>query len=423
MSSIVAVAVAAGSASAATPEADEPPEAMGRPVTLGEILAFAHEHAPQVLEARARVRLGEAAVEGAGIPLRHNPELETSLDADVTGEGVTRWEVGVRQRVEVAGQRGLRREAARKSRRALRRSVDEADWRVHEQVHRLFRRGLVARKRLELEREILAFSEEILGYARKRYEAGEEPRLSVLVSEAELARARQRMVKRRTAYLRSLHALAEAAGWTEEEPPAPEGDLVEPTALPSADALVQRAMDHDPRLVTLGARLEEVQATQSLARRKAWPDPAFGLGYEHEDVGLAVEKKLLFSLSVPIPAWNRNDAEVAKADARAAVVRQRIENRRTTLRTRLMERIEAVDGAAEQVAVFETGVLPAFREQLALLLKGFELGEMSLLDVMTARDRLLAAQREALDAHEDYHEAISALEELLGAPVWDEHHD
>jgi outer membrane protein TolC len=61
--------------------------------------------------------------------------------------------------------------------------------------------------------------------------------------------------------------------------------------------------------------------------------------------------------------------------------------------------------------------LPALETQLEMLQTGFKLGEMDLLDVMNARDRLLEVQRQSLDVFEEYVNAASRLEELLGISI------
>jgi cobalt-zinc-cadmium efflux system outer membrane protein len=392
---------------------------LGEPRTLEELLDIAEDNAPAIEQARERVGLGEAAIEGAERLLPYNPEIEGEL-----GVGLSRVEVTLTQRLEVAGQRGLRLEAARQRRQALVAELAQAQWDVHHEVHRLYRLGLVAQERVDIEREILAFTKELFEVAQQRFEAGEEPRTSVIVAKAEVAKARQRLLKEQMSYRSMLRTLGVTVGWAEELPPQPAGERDDARPIPDKSRLVSKALAADPQLAVLDAQLEQARAELALQEREVWPDPVVGVGYERENLGsAAVEDKLLLIVGMPIPLWNQNQGEVAVAKARTSIVRQAIENRHDVLESHVLKQAETVQSAYRQAQIYEEEVLPALQTQLELLQEGFTLGELSLLDVMNARDRLLAVQRQNLGALHDYFVAVSELEEHLGTSIWDTDED
>jgi cobalt-zinc-cadmium efflux system outer membrane protein len=392
------------------------------PVTLEELLEYAHEHAPALRVAKKHRAFADAARSGASMVSPYNPEVEGEVGVGLGDpSGVARVEATLRQRIEIAGQRGLRIEAAARYQDVLKARVAAAEWTLHEQVHALFRLGLIDSQRVDVERQIHEFTEELLHVAQERYEAGEEPRTSVIVTRAERARARQRLVQRRVELIQTLRSLAEASGWEKEQPPLPRGELPETRDLPPTGKLVERAWSHDPQIVVLERQREAAEARAMLARREVWPDPIFGVGYEREEMLADGNDILRFVIGLPLPLWNRNQGNVARADAEVGVLNEELARRKTELRNRVRRKAAAVSGAAEQLRIFEEEVLPSFAEQLELLQEGFRLGEMDLLDVMTARDRLLDAQREALDARQRYTVAVSELEALLGVPIWEDH--
>jgi cobalt-zinc-cadmium efflux system outer membrane protein len=404
----------------ALPVAAEEGDLQAQPVTLDELLEFAHQNAPALRVSAERRKLGDAALAGATRVSVHNPELEGELGVGLDAEE-TRFEATILQRIEIAGQRGLRVKAARRQQDVLGARYAAAEWTLHEQVHALFRLGLIDRRRVEVERQIHEFTEELLRVARERYEAGEEPRTSVIVTRAERARARQRLVQRRLELVQTLRALAEVSGWNADRPPLPQGNLLATRALPPTERLVERAWSNDPQSVVLEREKDAEAAGLALARRLAWPDPVLGVGWEQEGAGTDTHNILRFVVGVPLPLWNRNQGEVARSHARIGVLGEQLAARKVELRNRVRRKAAAVEGAARQLKIFEEEVLPSFAEQLGLLQDGFRLGEMDLLDVMTARDRLLEAQREALDARQRYVEAVSQLEALLGVAIWEDH--
>ena len=78
-----------------------------------------------------------------------------------------------------------------------------------------------------------------------------------------------------------------------------------------------------------------------------------------------------------------------------------------------LERLRtAVNAAAERVQSYGSDILPRFEENLTMLRRSFELGEIDLLRVSVA-----------LGAHVDYFAAVAALEAQVGEEIWDDEHE
>lgn len=422
----ILIAIALGPASAlAQDDADSDltatySEKVGESNTLTQLLEYAEDNAPALREARKRVEVGDAAIEGARKFQPFNPELEGEMNLGLTDAGLKKTEVVFKQRFEIAGERGLRIESARKRKKILKSQLARAEWDVHERVHGLYRTGLVDRERIEIEREILEFTRELVTIARTRFESGEEPKTSLVVARAEVATARQRLVEAWLGYIRTLRDLGETIGWEKDDPPQPTGELHEAKATPEDEELVEKALEYDPQLKLLHAHLERQRAKLTLDRRGVQPNPIVGVGWEGENFdGDTVGHSIKLVVGLPLPIWNRNQGKIAADQARIRVIREKIANRKKTLKTRVRKQAAAVQSAYEQTRIYEEEVLPALETQLELLREGFKLGEMNLLDVMSARDRLLAVQRQHLDALEEYFVAVSELEKLLGTSIWE----
>lgn len=399
---------------------DEYSQQVGQPKSLTELLDFAAENAPDIQRARERIGLGDAAIEGAERISQFNPELEGQFGVGLDEVGLSNAEVVLKQRFEIAGERGLRIAAAEERKRALSAELAQASWDVHQKVHRLYRLGLVDQERIEVEREILEFTQQLFRIAQARYEAGEEPRTSVIVAKAEMATARQRVVQTWFDYVRTLRDLGATLGWSDDAPPQPLGDLDEARPVPTKAALLNRAYEKDPQLAVLKARRQQAHAELALEERKVWPNPMLGLGWEGENLGANdLENTLRLVIGIPLPLWDRNQGEIAASQTRSKIFLQAIANRKEVLKSLVFKQAEGARSAYTQAQIYEQEVLPALEEQLEMLQEGFRLGELSLLDVMNARDRLLAVQRQYLDALGEYFVAISQLEELLGASIWE----
>lgn len=415
---VVLLAALCGMSAPAVAEENRPGEDGGESATLDELLEYAEKRAPKLRRARKRVGLGEAEIEEARRLSPYNPEVEGRAGLGVDGGELSEFEVSMRQRLEVAGQRGLRIDAAQREEEVYAAELAETRWEVLQKVRHLFRTGVLERRRVEIERESLEFAEELLEMADEQVEAGEEPRISAVVARAERAKARKALTEQRQSYRRTLRELEAVVGWRKDAPPRPGGQLEEVEKAPSEASLLESAREHDPKLAILDAQLEQARADRALAEREVWPDPTVGLGFEREGHATAnPEDKLNVILGVPLPVFERNQGDLGAASARIGLYEQAVEDRRVVLESRVLEQLEAVESTREQVEIYEDEVMPALEEQLDLLQEGFELGEMSLLDVVDARDRLLEVQRQHLEALVHYYTAFGELEEVVGTDI------
>jgi cobalt-zinc-cadmium efflux system outer membrane protein len=391
-------------------------------VTLDEIDAHAMERAPAITEAAERVGLADAQMEGARIALPDNPTLEGGIANKFSGGyGLRKFEVGVSQSIEIAGQRATRINSAERYREALRAQVEAARWEVHQQLHVLFYRTLVAERRVELRREVAELADKLERTTEQRKSAGEVGLVDLQVARAEAAKAHESLVESRSKLEDLSLRMAEVSGWTNEPLPLPIGELPEVRTVPTADQLLERALDHEPTLAAIEAERERAEAELREAERAVWPNPTIGLAFEEEQrLGPDKEQSLWVRLGFPLPIWQRNQTRKATARTRADIAERRLVNRRQKLRTRIRRQVRDVNRAAERANIFGEDVIPRFEEQSALLEKGFELGEMSMLDVYNARDRLLKVQRRALAAIGDYVGALGALERSLGTEIWND---
>jgi outer membrane protein, heavy metal efflux system len=409
------------------PDVPLPDPADASPVSLVGILAYADAHAPRLGVARAREGLGDAAVQGAETLVPHNPELTVAAGPRVDDDGELGLDLrgGLSQTFEIAGERGARIDAAERTRDRLAAELDEARTEVHREVHAAFHRALVAREREAAAERLVAFQERLLEVARRRLAAGDVPQLAERVAEGELAQAQVARIRARGAYATARLELAGASGWPAEHPPEPSGTLDDPRDPPERSALLALARRHQPRLRTLHAMHEEAVAHAEAADRDGWPEPTIGVEVEREGApnGLS-ETVIVGTLGLPIPVFERNQAERARTEAEVAVVLAEEEAYTRALAIRVEEERLAVLGAAERVRAYGGEIVPRFEENLRLIERAFELGEIDIIEVSVARERFLHVRTEVLDAYEDYFAAVAELEATVGTDLWpDEHHE
>lgn len=408
------------------PDVPLPDPSSGGPVSLDAILAYADRHAPTLQVARQRLGLGDAAVAGAEPLLPDNPTVSLGVGPGLNAGGNhVDIAASVSQRFEIAGERGLRLEAAERTRDRIRAELDESRWEVHRDVHAAFHRALVARERLAAAERLLTFQERLLEIAHGRLQAGDISPLPVRLAEGELSQARVARIAAEQGLLQAKLQLGALAGWPATHPPDPAGELDEPRDPPAASSLAEIARTHQPRLRSLHAARIEAAARARAADRDAWPEPTVGVQLMREGFEAGPpETQLLGVLSVPIPLIQRNQGERATAHAETRIA----DAERAAFGSLLLNRIEqnrtGVVAAAARVRTYGREILPSFEESLRLIQRAFELGEIDILQVSVARERFLRIQTDALDAYVDYFQAVADLEASIGTDLWpDERHE
>lgn len=399
----------------------------GKPVSLAALLAYADEHAPAVRLGKARRGRGEAARQAVSAWLPDDPQLTVgAARRRVDGESGNDFQVSLEQRFDIAGQRGLRLDAADRLDRQLEAGLAETRWRVHETVHRAFHAALVARARVASATRVAEFNRRMVEIAQKRATAGDIPRLHVRLAEGELALAVEQKIQAEQDELASRLTLAELSGWPVASPPITAGQLDVPRDAPASAGLIERALSAHPALRTLDAAVEEAAARKTLADREAAPDVTVGLSLTREAIpGTSDHEQIAgLTLGVPLPLWQRNRSERALAGADVREAGAEADAIRGSIAARVTRTATAVTAGAARIRAYGTEIIPRFEENIRLLTRAFELGEVDVLQALVARERFLQIERDALVAYSDYYEAVADLESELGQELWpDDHHD
>ena len=396
-------------------------------VSLGAILAYADQHSPVLSVARSTRSRAEAARVAASVLLPANPEVTVAagprMGAAGTGVDV---DVSLMQQVQIAGERGRRMEAADRLRDLTESEIEEIRWAVHCDVHAAFHRALVEQNRMKLAERVVGFQEEVLRVVERQISAGETAALTLRLAQAEVAQARQVRVGAEQAFLASRIRLAQLSGWPIATPPTPAGAVDTPRDPPPLDRLSAVARERLPSLRVGAARIREAEARGDAADRDAWPRPSLGVQYKREGNPSTegTYNILMGVVSVPIPGFQRNQGERARARADATVAEAELTATRRLLEGQIAEARSEVVAAAARTNAYGSEILPRFEENLTLLRRSFELGEIDILALSTGRERFLRIQSDALLAQQDYFVALAGLERVVGVDLWhDDHHE
>lgn len=389
------------------------------PVDLERMLEFAESHSPLLMVASEHLLEGEAAIVGAAVANPHNPEVTTSLGGRVLDDGMyMEVQVGLEQRFEMAGERGVRLAAAQSYREVVNSQLQSARWELRYRVTCLFNRSILGRERVAVAARLLRFAEELHGIAERRVGAGDEPEIVMILAQAEIAHARQAHIAAMQQYESLQLELAEIVGWPSDRLPELSGEVCHAHEAPPLDRLAELATEHHPAFSVHELSLRAAEARVRAADRDAWPEPSLGASYTREGAASDQPHIWLVTLGLPLPLWERNQGRRAEARAALGIARAERDAFLEMYRPRLDRAARAVDSAAERVAIFSADILPAFEQNLERIRRAYEMGELDIHQVSQTRQRMIESQQDALEAMEDYYEAASALQSLVGTPVW-----
>lgn len=431
---ILAAALSVAISAPATAEGFVAPEAKlpadndgGRPIGLDQMLEHADQNAPAVLVARSRRARGTAEVEAASPWLPENPQVFAATGPRIVdGAAAVDISASLSQQFLVAGERGLRIQAAEGLVEQLDAEIEDVRWTVHAEVHAAFHRALVERSRLALAEEVLTYEEGLVTVVERRVAVGDVAPFTKRLAEVEVAQAKQAAIAARQRYRSARLQLAQLAGWPIADLPSPTGALDVPRTPDALDRLVAAAEQKLPALRALDAAARAAAVQVAAADRALFPQPVLGVQWTQEGHPIeGANQIILGTLSVPIPSFQLNQGERARARADQQIAQAEIDALRRQLQGNVALARSEVVAAAERVSSYGTEILPRFSENLMMLRRAFELGEIDLLDLSVGRERLLRAQSDALDAHLDYFVAVAALERAVGTEVFgtDIHHE
>lgn len=394
-------------------------EVREREVSLREMVAFGERNAPAVVLAARQRAYAVAERRGAEPWLRDNPRLEVGVGPRFEG-GATDLDAfaSLEQPIELGGQRGRRLSAAARAAERVTAEIAATRWAVRRDVVIAYRAVVIARERLELARRMVALSEALLTAAERRLAAGDVNAIEVLTARAELSRARHGVLRARAALRAARLELAELAGWPLTAPPRASDVLEPPGPVPSFADVLRSAKGRHPELAAREAAVREARSRVAVADRSAWPSPTLGVEIAREGApGGAPSTVLLGTVGVPLPLFHQEQHERQTARAAVEVSRAEAASAARALEARLARAHAALASATERIALLTTSGVPPVEEALALSMRGFDAGEVPLVEVVTLRERLLAVRLELLEAYEDHGRALADLEFAAGTDL------
>lgn len=396
--------------------------APARRLGMEEVLERARRGHPLINSARWRVAAAEAEMLEAG--LKPNPSLTLSGENFPLGSAQQGFEFGrsldwfatYSQTFETAGKRQLRVGYAERNLESARAEASMVERGVLYEVKTAFLGAAIARLHVELRRENLKNLAQLVDLNEVRVREGYtsegdliKVRLETQRVEFQLHRAELELDKARIGLLRAIgdadFERFDAAGLAFD---VAEDFNFEPVSF--NPALLQEAAMKLPQVTLSLARVERARALLRLEQARARPDFTASLGYKRN----GVDNAMFAALNIPLPVYNRNQAQIARAEAVLESAQAEYNQVRNVVLAELAAARRSVELTRKQVEALRADFLMRADESRSISLAAYQEGAVDLLVLLDSQRVRAQAQEFYFQALYDYQVAIHELERASG---------
>ncbi len=401
-------------------------------VDLPTALALALRENPDLRAKRHALGLAEGRVQQSELLFQENPRV--SIEADYrnrrfrapTGRSTADAAVSVLQEIEIAGQPAHRRQAAASHLSYTEWRIADAERLLQLEVMRAFYELLAIQESLQVRRDSLETRAALLQAGRERYAQEDISVLELNALRLDTDAARARLLAGEQARARAEKQLGLLLGLGVEKPLVAVGDLFTasrldtlPDPLPSQAELIACALEHRPDYQAARRKVETREAELRLARANRLPNIALGPMYKLDNEDQVVGG----ALTIPLPLFNRQTHAITAATAKVEMARQELTSRTLSVRHEVAAAYAGLRLARQQRGVYGTAYFATLAQTGELTRRAYEAGEVSLVELSAALERLGQARSRALATATAALQARATLEAQLAFDCLDKNHE
>lgn len=366
-----------------------------RTLTVDAAVAEAIQRNLGLLAMQSSLSVADAGVVAAG--LRPNPVLSGGADSldwlgtgfdETNGAGPPQLSVRIDVPLERPGKRALRIDLATEGTRVARAQFADAVRRLALDVTLAGIDVLEAKARVRLAEDNLQALERLVELNERRLSSGAIPQLEVTRSRVAMLQYRGSVADAertlRTARLKLLPLL----GRTPDDQPIDIDDrldLAPRAAAPDLAALQQAARASRPDLLALQHEQARTQADLRLQIAEGRVDYTVGAEYRRQQ-GVNGRGNLLgLFVGVPLPVFNRNQGEIARAQAEARQAGQALVAHEAEVAAEVATAYQEFESSRQLLLELERDLLPLTVDARTATTYVYQAGATSLLDVLDAQ--------------------------------------
>jgi outer membrane protein, heavy metal efflux system len=384
------------------------PRAQGPAITLTEFEQMAVKNNPTFAQAEAAIGAAEGRRVQAG--LFPNPVIGYAGEELAFRAFSNKSEhfFFIEQEIPLGGKLGKSRRIIEKEQIQANAEAEAQRLRVLNTVRMLYYEALGAQQQVDIRAELARLTREAVTVTEELMNVGQADQPDQLEIEVESQKAELELVKAENEFAQVWQVLAAVVGNPALEPLRLAGDLERAMPTIEREATIAFILQESPEMKVAKAKLERARATLDRAKAERVPDMIVrgGLGYSTEklEIGNApfprrTGPEANIEIGFRVPIFNRNQGNIASAEAEIASSESEVKRVELSLRARLASAFMSYQNAARMVERYQTAILP--RAQ-----KSFELYTASFAQMAAAYPQVLIAKRSYYQARAQYVDAL-----------------
>ncbi|KVE32695.1 TolC family protein [Burkholderia sp. TSV86] len=408
--------VAPVSPATAAPSDEGPPTspsaAAPRALSLDDALSLAAANNPLLRSARAEADASVGTLIQAGA--RPNPSVSVLQEGFGARERTTTGMIS--QTIELGGKRRSRLDAASYGREYALASLDVRTAALRADVTSAFYGLLAAQRQQQVAEESATIAARSAELADKRARAGKVSPVEATKARVAQAGAQIELMSAQTQTAAALARLVNVTGSADVRGRTATGDLeTVPDVEPLSELLA--LLDDAPLTRAAKADMQRNNARIAIEQAKRIPDITVSAGFKRVVAAGSPYNQAVVGVSIPLPLFDTNRGALLEAVHRAKKADADFDSERARLRLELTQAYANYERATAQARRLKDEVLPAARQALDAMSRGYQLGKFGFLDVLDAQRTLFAEQSRYVQALADAQQARTDLDRLVGAPM------
>jgi cobalt-zinc-cadmium efflux system outer membrane protein len=386
-------------------------------ITLDQAIDLAIEHNHSLLAARTTIVQNQALEVQANV--RPNPTLFTDweyLPLSGVGGGLadylhnsTEGDVGLSYMFERGQKRQHRLQAAQDTTAVSRSTVSDNERTLAFQVAQLYVNAQLADSTLDLARQDLKSFQTTLDISEHQFRVGAMAENDYLQLKLQMVQFQQDVEQAELSKAQALSDLRQQLGYESVPSEYDIADVLE--YRPVSATLVElqtKALDNRPDLKAAQLGITSANSQYELAKANGKQDVTLSGNYSHVNGISAVT----FSVSVPLPIFDRNQGTIAQTHVAIAQAREQQKLTNGQVLTDVRDAYEGLRSNDRVVKIFSEGAREIALKSRNISEYAFRRGAISMLDFLNAERQYRAtelAYRQALAAY------VTSLEQLRQA--------
>jgi cobalt-zinc-cadmium efflux system outer membrane protein len=384
-------------------------------ITLEDAIARAMEAAPRLKASAANMEAAKGIHDQSG----YWPNPRIGIEAEnVAGSGqfsgISGAEItyGVSQQIEIGGKRSNRVAAAQQGVALSQLDMSIERFSLIRDVHVAYADAVAAQEALRLAKERKELAEQLYKTVRQRVDAAREPEIQQSKAKIGVSTATFNLARAGREFQHTKHVLSSLWAGHDDNFHLADAHFYELKA-PPTEHEVEALLDKTPDLKRWEVEHQRRKALAELEEAQAIPDPEVAVGVR--DLRQTGDQAFMVGLSIPIPVFNANQGNIARARSEALQVESQGRHAELTLRNEVFQHLEELINAYEQAKTLKSDIIPSAEKAFSLAREGYQAGSFPYLEVLDAQRTLFEVKENYVEALKAYHTASANVVRLTTA--------